>query len=180
MLATGQDEYQAEIERITARIHHLRGLKEAQEPGSEYERRFQQQITELTAVLMSWEDSVTDLRETDEEIDTAHETLDLVLRHSDRTADGWLRAARRLAILGVPLVFLSLVWVPSWIQPTAGGAMVAGAVGCLLVGVHARRRAAVEVEEARQAVRDAESRHAALLPTTTTVDRGRVPLLARD
>lgn len=180
MLATGQDPYKEEIERITARIHHLRGLKEAQEPGSHYEQHFQRQITELTGVLMSWENNAPALRETDAEIDQAHKTLGVVRRRADHMADGWLRAARRLAILGVPVVLLSLVWVPSWLQPTAGGVILAGAVCCLLVGVHGRRRTAEDVEEARQAVRDAESRHASLLPAAVTVDRAHVPLLTGD
>jgi hypothetical protein len=160
----GENPYQGQIERITARIHQLRALKEAQEPGSHHEKHFQRQITELTEALLSWETTAPELVKLDDAIEYAQERVRRAVRNSDNASGGWLRIAGFSGVFGTGLLLLSLVWTPSYLLPLVGVVMVLVAVGALLVGVNSRRAAEAAVEEAREGLREIEQRRAILEP----------------
>jgi len=168
----GDNEYQQQIERITSRIHQLRALKEAQEPGSHHEKHFQRQITELTEALLSWETTAPELVKLDGAIDYARERVSRAVRNSTNSSGGWMRIAGFSGVFGTGLLLLSLAWTPTYLMPLIGAVMLVVAVAALLFGVSSRRAAEDAVEEAREALREIEQRRAVLLPERVKLSAG--------
>lgn len=161
---TARSAYQRHADHLEDKIVRLGSIKNQQRPDSERHEELQAEIDAVDAEWEAWRQAAPRLEQADTRIEHARRHAVILRREADNRSDSMWRAAKFMAVFGVLILMVAVIWNPHWLAWVLGLGLSGGAAGAVLYGTRSRAARYARVDQADQDVTDLVTYRDSLIP----------------